>query len=184
LRKRKNKTICETINAIMHDQNLSMISWVEACMTKYMFRTRIFTRIEAFTRVKLEIEHFRLFECSMYLHVPKEKKSKLDPLERKDIVNLQRHSRSTSLVRDRSRQAETLPLKEKMILQNLRWRLTVKPYLLPLQQFRGRKTLFQLIQLLQLICSVILQQGIKRLPRLTMQEAKKHTSLSRHPPRK
>jgi hypothetical protein len=105
LRTRKNRTIPETINAIMHDHNLSMISWAEACMMQYMFRTRVFTRIEAFTIVKPEIEHFRLFGCPMYLHVPKEKKSKLDPLERKDIVNLQRHSRSTSLVRDRLRQA-------------------------------------------------------------------------------
>jgi hypothetical protein len=36
-----------------------------------MFRTRVFTRIEAFTRVKPEIEHFRLFGCPVYLHVPK-----------------------------------------------------------------------------------------------------------------
>jgi hypothetical protein len=29
---KKNRTILETINEIMHDQNLSMISWEEACM--------------------------------------------------------------------------------------------------------------------------------------------------------
>jgi hypothetical protein len=58
---------------------------------------------EASTRVKPEIEHFRIFGCPVYFHVPKEKKSKLDPLERKDTVNLQRHSRLTSLVRDRLR---------------------------------------------------------------------------------
>jgi hypothetical protein len=78
-----------------------------------MFRTRVFTRIEAFTRVKPEIEHFRLFGCPVYLHVPKEKKSKLDPLERKDTVNPQRHSKPTSLVRDRLRQAEMLSLKKR-----------------------------------------------------------------------
>jgi hypothetical protein len=115
---------------------------------------------EVFTGIKPEIELFRLFGCPVYFHVPKEKKSKLDPLERKDTVNLQRHSRSTSLVRDRLRQAETLPLKKRQSFkdpENLRWRLTVRQYLLPLQQFRGRQTLFQLIQLLQLICSEILQ---------------------------
>jgi hypothetical protein len=90
-----------------------MISWAKACMMQYMFRTRVFTRIEAFTRVKPEIEHFRLFGCPVYIHVPKEKKSNIDPLERKDTVNLQRHSRSTSLVRDRLRQAETLSLKKR-----------------------------------------------------------------------
>jgi hypothetical protein len=34
---------------------------------------------EAFTRVKPEIEHFRIFGCPVYFHVPKEKKSKPDP---------------------------------------------------------------------------------------------------------
>jgi hypothetical protein len=38
-----------------------------------MFITRVFTRIEAFTRVKPEIEHFRLFGCP----IPKEKESKV-----------------------------------------------------------------------------------------------------------
>jgi hypothetical protein len=68
---------------------------------------------EYFTRMKPEIEHLRLFGCLVYFHVPKEKKSKLDPLERKDTINLQRHSRSTSLVRDRLRQAKTLSLKKR-----------------------------------------------------------------------
>jgi hypothetical protein len=56
---------------------------------------------EDFTGMKPKIEHFRLFGCPMYFHVPKEKKFKLDPLERKDTMNLQRHSRSTSLVREK-----------------------------------------------------------------------------------
>jgi hypothetical protein len=37
---------------------------------------------EAFTGVKPEIEHFRIFGCLVYFHVPKEKRSKLDPLGR------------------------------------------------------------------------------------------------------
>jgi hypothetical protein len=41
---------------------------------------------EVFTGIKPEIELLRLFGCPVYFHVPKEKKSKLDPLERKDIV--------------------------------------------------------------------------------------------------
>jgi hypothetical protein len=39
---------------------------------------------EAFIGVKPEIEHFRIFGCPIYFHVPKEKKSKLDPSGRKD----------------------------------------------------------------------------------------------------
>jgi hypothetical protein len=41
---------------------------------------------ETFTRVKPEIEHFRIFVCLVYFHVPKEKKSKLDPSGRKDTM--------------------------------------------------------------------------------------------------
>jgi hypothetical protein len=115
---------------------------------------------EVFTRIKPEIELFRLFGCLVYFHVPKEKKSRIDPLERKDTLNLQRHSRSTSLVNDRLRQAEMFPSKKRQSFkdtENLIWRLIVIQYLLPLQHFRGRQTLFQLLQLLQLICSKILQ---------------------------
>jgi hypothetical protein len=39
---------------------------------------------EVFTGMKPEIEHFRLFGCPVYFHVPKEKKSKLDPSGRND----------------------------------------------------------------------------------------------------
>ena len=41
---------------------------------------------EAFTEVNPDIEHFRIFWCLVYFHVPKEKKSKIDPSERKDTV--------------------------------------------------------------------------------------------------
>jgi hypothetical protein len=38
---------------------------------------------EAFTKVKLEIGHFRIFGFQVYLDVPKEKRSKLEPSGRK-----------------------------------------------------------------------------------------------------
>jgi hypothetical protein len=46
---------------------------------------------EDFTEMKPKIEHFSLFGCPMYFHVPKKKNSKLNPLGRKDTMNLQRH---------------------------------------------------------------------------------------------
>ena len=39
---------------------------------------------ENVTRVNPEIEHFMIFGCLVYFHVPKENKSKLDPSRRKD----------------------------------------------------------------------------------------------------
>jgi hypothetical protein len=38
---------------------------------------------EEFTKVKLGMEHFRIFGCLVYLHIPKEKRSKLEPSGRK-----------------------------------------------------------------------------------------------------
>jgi hypothetical protein len=38
---------------------------------------------EAFTGVKPEVGHFRIFGCPVYIHIPKEKRTKLDPSGRK-----------------------------------------------------------------------------------------------------
>jgi hypothetical protein len=38
---------------------------------------------EAFTGVKPKVGHFRIFGCPVYFHVPKEKRTKLDPSDRK-----------------------------------------------------------------------------------------------------
>jgi hypothetical protein len=94
-----------------------------------------------------EIELFRFFGCPMYFHVPKEKEVKARSFRKKGY----NESSKTSLVRDRLRQAETLSLKKRQFFkdpENLRWRLTVRQYLLPLHQFRGRQTLLQVIQVL------------------------------------
>jgi hypothetical protein len=91
LRKRKNITIIEATKAMMHDQSLPMTLWAEACMTaiygQNMTPHQILKKItleEAFTRVKPKIGHFKIFGCPIYFHVPKEKRSKLDPSRRKD----------------------------------------------------------------------------------------------------
>jgi hypothetical protein len=38
---------------------------------------------EAFIKVKPEVRHFKIFGCPIYIHVPKEKRTKLDPSGRK-----------------------------------------------------------------------------------------------------
>jgi hypothetical protein len=67
-----------------------MTLWAEACMTAVYVQNRSphqilknITLEEAFTKVKPEIGHFRILGCSVYLHVPKEKRSKLEPSGRK-----------------------------------------------------------------------------------------------------
>jgi transposase InsO family protein len=82
---RKNITIIEATKAMIHDQSLPMTLWAEACMTTVYVQNRSphqilknITPEEAFTKVKPEIGHFRIFGCPVYLHVPKEKRSKLN----------------------------------------------------------------------------------------------------------
>jgi hypothetical protein len=64
---------------MIHDQSLPMTLWAEACMTTVYVQNRIphqvlknITPKEAFTGVKPEIGHFRIFGCPLYLRVPKE----------------------------------------------------------------------------------------------------------------
>jgi hypothetical protein len=85
-----NRTFIEVTKAMIHDQSLPMTLWEEACMTavyvQNMSPQQILKNItpeESFTGVKPEIGHFRIFGCPIYFHVPKEKRSKLDPSGRK-----------------------------------------------------------------------------------------------------
>ena len=41
---------------------------------------------EAFFRKKPDISHLRIFGCLVYVHVPKEKRTKLEPFGRKGIL--------------------------------------------------------------------------------------------------
>ena len=40
---------------------------------------------KCFFRKKLEVSHLRIFGCPVYIQIPKEKRTKLDPSERKGI---------------------------------------------------------------------------------------------------
>jgi hypothetical protein len=87
---RKNITIIEATKAMIHDQNLPIILWPEASMTVVYVQNRSPRQImknmtpeEAFTGVKPEVGHFKIFGCPVYIHVPKEKRTKIDPSERK-----------------------------------------------------------------------------------------------------
>jgi hypothetical protein len=67
-----------------------MTLWVEECMTVVYVQNgssrqilKNITPEEAFIEVKPEIGHFRIFGCPVYLHVPKENRSKLEPSGRK-----------------------------------------------------------------------------------------------------
>ena len=87
---RKNKTIVEASKAMMHDQSLPMFLWEEASRTIVYVQNNCPHKIvknvtleEAFTGVKPEVSHLRLFSFPVYIHVPKEKRTSLEPSGKK-----------------------------------------------------------------------------------------------------
>ena len=87
---RKNRTIVEAARAMLLDQNLESYFWAKAsCIVVYIqnrsphSHLRDKTLEEVFSRVKPKISHLRIFGCPVYMHVPKEKRTKLEG--RKDI---------------------------------------------------------------------------------------------------
>jgi hypothetical protein len=89
---RKNRSIIGSAMAMIHDQELPMILWAEACnRTMYvqnMSPHRILgnkTSEEEFSGVKPEIGHLKIFGCPVYIHVLVEKRTKLEPSRHKGI---------------------------------------------------------------------------------------------------
>jgi hypothetical protein len=89
---RKNRTILEAVKTMIHDQDLLMCLWAEAAMTVVYVQNRLShsalglkTPEEIFTGKKPEVSHLKIFGCPMFIHIPKEKRNKLDPLGKKGI---------------------------------------------------------------------------------------------------
>jgi hypothetical protein len=89
---RKNRTIMEAVKAMIHDQDLPMHLWDAAAKTLVYVHNRIShsalgfkTLEEMFTGKKTEVIHLKIFGCPVYLHIPKEKRTKLDPSRKKDV---------------------------------------------------------------------------------------------------
>jgi hypothetical protein len=80
------------IQHMIHDQDLLMHLWAEAARTAVYVQNRSPHRVfgnetpeETFTGEKPEVSHLRIFGCPVYVHVPKDKRSKLDPSGKKGI---------------------------------------------------------------------------------------------------
>ena len=77
---------------MLHDQDLPLLLWIEACCIEVYLQNRSPHRVvgsrtpeEAFTRVRLDIRHFRMFGCLTFSHIPSEKRTKLEPTAKKGI---------------------------------------------------------------------------------------------------
>ena len=76
----------EEVRAMIHDQDMPMHLWEETSRTTVYVQNRIShssignkTPEEMFTGEKPKGSHQNIFGCPVYLHVPKQKRSKLDP---------------------------------------------------------------------------------------------------------
>ena len=89
---RKNRTIMEAVKTMIHDQDLPMHLWDEATRKTIYVRNRLShsalgfkTPEEMYTGKKPQVSHLKIFGCPVYVHIPKEKRTKLDPFEKKGI---------------------------------------------------------------------------------------------------
>ena len=82
----------EATRAMLHDQDLPMHLWAEDARTTVYVQNRTPHRVlenktskEVFSGKKPEVSHLRIFGCLVYIHIPKEKRKKLDPSGKKGI---------------------------------------------------------------------------------------------------
>jgi hypothetical protein len=76
----------------MFDQDLPNSLWPEATSTVVYIQNKCphailkdKTHEEVFSGTKPEIGHLRIFGCPIYIHVPKEKRTKMEPLGKKGV---------------------------------------------------------------------------------------------------
>jgi hypothetical protein len=89
---RKNRTICEAEKEMMFDQDLPNSLWVESTSIVVYIQNKCPHAIlkdktpeEVFSGIKPEVGRLRIFGCPMYIHVPKEKRTKMEPLSKKGV---------------------------------------------------------------------------------------------------
>ena len=74
----------------MYDQNLSLSLWVEGASIAVYIQNRCPHKVlekktpeEVFTSIKPSVDHLRIFGGPIYIHIPKEKRTKLEPSGKK-----------------------------------------------------------------------------------------------------
>jgi hypothetical protein len=83
---RMNWTLVESAHSMLNDANLPNSFWEDAVEYAGQIRNIVPTRAlpditphESFTGNKPDVSHFRTFGCKAYVHIPDEKRRKLDP---------------------------------------------------------------------------------------------------------
>ena len=85
----------EATKVMLHDQDLPMHLWAEAVRIVVYVQNRTPHRVlenknpkEIFSNKKPEVNHLRIFDCLVYIHIPKEKRTKIDPSGKKGICGI------------------------------------------------------------------------------------------------
>jgi hypothetical protein len=89
---RKNRTIMEVVKTMIHDQDLPMHLWDEAARTTVYVQNILShsalgfkTPEEIFSGKKPKVSHLKIFGCPVFVHILKERRTKLDPSGKKGI---------------------------------------------------------------------------------------------------
>ena len=91
LAERDGRSVMEMARAMLHSAGLPTVLWPEAVRTAVYILNRCPKRghdktpIEAWTGKRPDLSHMRVFGCEAYMHVPVQKRRKLDPKARKCV---------------------------------------------------------------------------------------------------
>ena len=84
IEERKNRTIMEATRAMLHDQDIHMHLWAEAARTIVYLQNLTPHKVlknktpeEVFSDKKPKVSHLRIFSCLVYIHIPKEKRTRI-----------------------------------------------------------------------------------------------------------
>ena len=90
---RKNKTMVETAQAMLFDQELPLFLWAEAYRTAVYIQNRCphialgrKTPEEVFTGTRPDVSHLRIFGSVCYCHIHADTRKKLDPSGEKGLL--------------------------------------------------------------------------------------------------
>jgi hypothetical protein len=82
----------EVVKTIIHDQDIPMHLWEEATRsTLYVHNILSHSALgfktpeEMFSGKNPKVSHLKIFGCPVFVHIPKEKRTKLDPSRKKGI---------------------------------------------------------------------------------------------------
>jgi hypothetical protein len=95
---RKNGTIFEVAKAMVFDQDLPNSLWAEATSTSVYIQNKCPHAIlkdktpeEVLSGIKPEVGHLRIFGCPVYIHVPKEKRTKISKVSFDYVPKIMKH---------------------------------------------------------------------------------------------